>query len=110
MNEQEMNVAIAEACGWEFRKDVRKWATYEPRGTFFHDSPPNYTRDLNAMHEAERTLTFSQGIEYGRILHAVCDASSESPDFDLMAPAELRAEAFLRTIGKFTPTPTPTPT
>jgi len=61
----------------------------------------NYTADLNAMHEAQRTLT-------GLNRHAFCDmlldTVADSPDHlweVLTATARQRAEAFLRTLGKW---------
>ena len=75
---------------------------------------PDYLNDLNAMHEAEKVLTPSQEereycegrwVEYGRNLSAVCGYSKhEQVHFGWLvyhATAAQRAEAFLRTIGKW---------
>jgi hypothetical protein len=99
MTEEEINIAIAEHLG-----------AYQAGFCWFHqngarvtlsDPLRNYARDLNAMREALGSLTFSQGIEYGKILHQVLDVSTESPDFDWQAEARFVAEAFLRTVGKW---------
>jgi hypothetical protein len=66
---------------------------------------PNYCTDLNAMHEAEKVLVYkpesiigrSTRSEYEKHIAAICG------DFrwGLSATARQRAEAFLRTIGKW---------
>jgi len=97
MTPTEINIAIAEAlppcplCGW-------KTSQYSCAHL------PNYHGDLNAMHEAEKGLTETQQTEYMRQLHF----NARSPgnyllrDFDCAhATASQRAEAFLRTVGKW---------
>jgi hypothetical protein len=85
MTEQQINAAITEAIDadphWKCAKD--------------------YCTDLNAMHEAEKVLT-------GLNCHAFCDALldivADSPDHlweVLTASSRQRAEAFLRTLGKW---------
>ena len=99
MNKKEQKIAIAEACGWEPL----------PEGHFHPDNPvgqtmPDYLVDLNAMHEAEKMLTEHQWDEYERVLRLVCDGCSyfEGAGKELLhATAAQRAEAFLRTIGKW---------
>ena len=59
---------------------------------------------LNAMHEAEKMLTEHQWGEYERVLRLVCDGCSyyEGAGKELLhATAAQRAEAFLRTLGKW---------
>jgi hypothetical protein len=57
----------------------------------------NYHGDLNAMHEAEKTLTEDQrDLYYPRNL-----GSWENPTAPIYSTAAQRAEAFLRTIGKW---------
>jgi uncharacterized protein (DUF488 family) len=55
---------------------------------------PNYCTDLNAMHRAEGVLTKEQTDEYIALLF---DATYEAT----LATARQRAEAFLRTLGKW---------
>ena len=99
MNKKKQKIAIAEACGWEPL----------PEGHFHPDNPvgqtmPDYLVDLNAMHEAEKMLTEHQWDEYERVLRLVCDGCSyfEGAGKELLhATAAQRAEAFLRTVGKW---------
>ena len=51
---------------------------------------PDYLNDLNAMHEAEQTLDGNQRLPYLVLLQGHC-----------FPTAAQRAEAFLRTIGKW---------
>jgi hypothetical protein len=61
---------------------------------------PNYLNDLNAMHEAEKVLTQAQDYDYRTVtLPKVCKDGSGM--IALTATAAQRAEAFLRTIGKW---------
>ena len=104
MTNNEMNQAIAEACGWE---DVKPYAVdngklwgYEPTidGRDF-TSVPNYCACLNAIHEAEKVLTKSQLVKY-RLLLA---SNSDGPNKQFLtveaamchATARQRAEAFI---------------
>ena len=66
-------------------------------------SVPNYTEDLNAMHDAEKVLTEDQREQYLNSLYKVCNPDSMLNDaWNLnCATAAQRAEAFLRTIGKW---------
>ena len=99
MSDEQINIAIAEARGWEPL----------PEGHFHPDNPlgqtmPNYCNDLNAMREAEKMLTEHQWGEYERVLRLVCDGCSyyEGAGKELLhATAAQRAEAFLRTLGKW---------
>lgn len=57
----------------------------------------NYTHDLNAMHEAEKVLSDDQlNIFYPRQLGAWVNTTKP-----IYATARQRAEAFLRTLGKW---------
>ncbi len=61
---------------------------------------PDYFNDLNAMHEAEKVLTESQQMPYRTALF--CTEEVDYSYFKLIhATAAQRAEAFLRTIGKW---------
>lgn len=127
MTVQEINVAIAEACGWESKEERGEvcgihgcvfshfvWYQNGCRVTgvyHFDESPvPNYCHDLNAMHEAEKTLTHEQILVFRREL-AKPLAGPEGYEWNegyeraIHATARQRAEAFLRTIGKWQPQP-----
>jgi hypothetical protein len=112
MTPEEQRIAIAEACGWT----VKRWTDGEgnsvvgllPPGvektssSFRHS--PDYLNDLNAMHEAEETLLAKCGndpqddlwVDYlANLLMAAPLCLREH------ATAAQRAEAFLKTIGKW---------
>ena len=97
MTDEQINAAIAEACGWtqvnaEHRSGKAPNAEYV--GSEFI---PNYCTDLNAMHEAEKVLMHADLLfEYG--MHISMD---HKYDYLLRATAWERAEAFLRTLGKW---------
>jgi hypothetical protein len=66
---------------------------------------PDYPNDLNAMHEAENMLTETRVRSYASVLAQVLD-THPTVDLDdqylnIHATAEQRAEAFLKTIGKW---------
>lgn len=77
-----------------------------PKG-LYHRNGPNYPADLNAMHEAENVLTGEQRRSYSGHLCRIIgprgyDEWSGLYDFALLSTtAAQRAEAFLRTIGKW---------
>jgi len=106
---EQQRIAIAEACGWKNHDhpDVMQfkqgWTMPEqwcmdPKGVLrFNHDRPNYLNDLNAMHEAENVLTSEQVTSYVYSLESMNERWS-TPAF---ATASQRAEAFLRTIGKW---------
>jgi hypothetical protein len=84
MTDQQINAAIAAHLGITRKTGI-----------------PDFSGDLNEMHEAEKVLT-------GLNCHAFCDALldivADSPDHlweVLTASSRQRAEAFLRTLGKW---------
>ena len=100
MNPNEINRRIAIACGW---KDVRY------TGIFVKGIPPDwndtdrfeipdYHRDLNAMHEAEKMLSEKQ---WDRFELSVGWMTGDRGFCKIHATAAQRAEAFLRTIGQW---------
>lgn len=115
---QELRMAIAEKCGW--RKghwssfastgvdkciNGRIWNDFgysHPDGTV-SDNVPNYTADLNAMHDAEKLLKHGNGIyehtTYREVLRVIVGQNGKI----WHATAIQRAEAFCRTlkIGPF---------
>jgi hypothetical protein len=110
MNEEQQRIAIAEACGWKWE---RLW-TGELHGKPVGEQGPfrevpDYLTDLNAMHEAEKVLTEEQRVAYSNHTYdIVCEAQRETKKWRwILLTAAQRAEAFLRTIGKWT-TPTQT--
>jgi hypothetical protein len=72
-----------------------KWCM-DPKGVLrFNHDRPNYLNDLNAMHDAENSLTTSQMTIMSQYLHRRLGMLWG------FATASQRAEAFLRTIGKW---------
>jgi EAL domain-containing protein (putative c-di-GMP-specific phosphodiesterase class I) len=124
MNKDKQRIAIATACGipaevphWRYsftahgerynKETHERWRMEEACARFgcsaegFSDiNPdlPNYLNDLNAMHEAEKVLLLRQQADYHWLLEEVTD----SKEFlQVHATAAQRAEAFLRTLGKW---------
>ena len=115
MTEEQQRIAIAEACGWTCCGQVqglnphglvpwRKIVDYTTQQILNHEIPmdtlPDYLNDLNAMHEAENVLTgYPQRVTYYETLSKIVGYLA----FEFVrATASQRAEAFLRTIGKWT--------
>jgi hypothetical protein len=114
MTNQEINEAIALACGWRYAPrelivsgisigDDMPWI--QPDGTRRRVyNLPNYCNDLNAMHEAWKSLTKEQHQQFKQHLANIVlrDGHIVGPCRSLSnATARQRAEAFLRTIGKW---------
>ncbi len=112
MTENEQRIAIAEACGWKrTRIGTQSKSDPEPRGWLAPNRRefriiPDYLNDLNAMHEAEKTLkNKGEALIYSNHLRKLQEALPEQEGADINrwrwhASAARRAEAFLRTIGK----------
>ena len=103
MNPEAQRIAIAEACGWtNCVSDSGFVDRYKgtPSETTVRVTLPDYLNDLNAMHEAEKILRQAQDYQYrASVLPAVCKDGSGM--IALTATAAQRAEAFLRTLGKW---------
>lgn len=100
MTDQQINAAIAEALGWEQKGNT--WLT--PSGTpVFATDVPNYCNDLNAMHEAEKVLAPKNWNNFKKNWWDYCKLLREGNDASeaIHANARQRAEAFLRTLGKW---------
>jgi hypothetical protein len=99
------NGRIALFCGWAFDNyATHPWIS--PNGTGFR-YPPEYNRDLNQMHEAEEHLqSHHLCYEYNNILYnilgnTVGNRADKPHHWTWHATAKQRAEAFLKTIGKW---------
>ena len=78
----------------------------DPKGVLrFNHERPNYLNDLNAMHEAEKVLTLGQRVIYADNLCIIWTGRDDRAVpiwfWITEATAAQRAEAFLRTIGKW---------
>lgn len=107
MSDDEIRIAIAEACGLPI--DVCKCGSAKYHHVFDNhvftplldeNEIPNYSKDLNAMHEAEEVLDFDQQEVFLMNLGAYNHDSDATWDA-CHATARQRAEAFLRTINKW---------
>lgn len=126
MSPEEQRIAIAESVGWKL--SMGTW--YRPNFTCLHIKrpcsdgdvniyPPDYLNDLNAMHEVTSRMTVKQKCQFADYLYNnsgkdILDYSGvyypgEYPTIDLEcvfcvanATAAQRAEAYLKTIGKWT--------
>ena len=90
MTNEQINAAIAEACGWKL--DNRGFGCLNPHGCYAEK--PDYCNDLNAMHEALKTLQPDQ-------LWDVAYSLPMETMFGFMATAKELAETFLMVIGKW---------
>ncbi len=111
MKPELQRIAIAEACGWKRHKNPNRIGGWrKPKGVDFSWSEldiPDYPADLNAMHEAEKSLTGEQVVGYTIELNRMRDNFDR--DFrdhptkanyrTWHATAAQRAEAFLRTLN-----------
>jgi len=93
MTNEQINIAIAEAIEWESETSER----------------PNYARCLNAIHDAEQTLwsmdwnkryVFNDNLA-NIIKGKTVNRNEWNAESLLDATARKRAEAFLRTLGKW---------
>jgi hypothetical protein len=111
MTDGQINAAIARECGWTeiSSEEVRRrnagqfylqdgpwWRSEAERIVCTQKDLPDYCTDLNAMREAEETLKGKQFGTYGIALNDI-----EGSLWGIRATARQRAEAFLRTLGKW---------
>lgn len=120
MDKYEQRIKIAEACGWKIQKvKIDEIHVWEPGsqlpmrlGLNLERVIPDYPRDLNAMHEAEKILKndepYSQRNFYASILGSLTyndngrgwQPLSNDDCFPIThATAAQRAEAFLKTLN-----------
>ena len=117
MNSDKQRIAIAEFCGW---KEIGKSGIYQnvskgvngcmPNGEVHKKRikmklpgansflVPDYLNDLNAMHKAEHHLSMNMQDTY---MEYITDITGIKGWGVCHALAEVRAEAFLKTIGKW---------
>jgi len=93
MNPNEINKRIAI---YRAQKSPHDWA-------WNGGDPSNYHGDLNAMHEAEKSLSFEQRDSFmERLYELTIEESKHEHTWGMThATAAQRAEAFLRTIGQW---------
>jgi hypothetical protein len=104
MTDEQINIAIAEACGWT-KCPFDTISFYVPMQGY-KAVASNICNDLNAMHEAVLSLTDDQLATFDQQLDAVMDKTPRRSStinwytHRLTATARQWAEAFLRTIEK----------
>lgn len=111
MKPEEQRIAIAEACGWKYSNPdpndlvdgFEGFVYYEVNGIGYESTLLN---DLNAMHEAEKVLTTEQDGAYraqlANLFSRACGYEwDDGYAGAITATAAQRAEAFLRTLGKW---------
>ena len=100
MTDQEINIAIAEACptvaGVWSDGELRWDSKLRPVPTCF--DPVN---DLNAMHEAEKVFRTRHTTDFIEMRNWLFEICGRNADFAWHATARQRAEAFVRTLGKW---------
>jgi hypothetical protein len=119
MTNEQINRAIAMLRGWKFVEDDPNYEPYweDPKGTkiavnFIEHRVPNCAGCLNAMHEAIETISVGEKSTYIIHLMDICREHPIGcvPDWTrdkqslarlVQATARQRAEAFLRTLGKW---------
>ncbi len=109
MTPEAQRIAIAEACGWTdiFHNSFpRGWLGHRPNEDRDNYLIPDYPNDLNAMHEAEDNLLGMNKAEFAvklcRIVGRDWPNGIAGGSFaHVNATAAQRAEAFLRTLGKW---------
>lgn len=101
MTNEQINAAIAEACGWRWDQGYR-WKDSSGLSAFAWDIP-DYCSDLNAMHEAEMVLAKEQIREYQTYMYDMaCEINNTCGRWmPYSATARYRAEAFLKALGKW---------
>jgi hypothetical protein len=95
MTDKQINAAIAEACGWT-KINVEHGSGLNPTNGLMMgvEFLPKYVKCLNAMHEAEATLSDDQLWRMAR------EIERNDEQWYFRATARQRAEAFLRTLYK----------
>jgi hypothetical protein len=99
---------------WQSRPIEAWWMVGHPTFTGVYISPPDYLRDLNAVHEAEKVLTPKQEGLYVRLLsEKIMEEAYEdeeryqkshlsSADQIYRCSSKQRLESLVRALGKWT--------
>jgi DUF1365 family protein len=100
MTNEQINAAIAEACGWRKEDGVYMWTVNKIDCTY--PELWDWCNDLNAMHEAEKVLAPKNWDRFSEKWWNYCKyLRRDDADKAIHATARQRAEAFLRTLGKW---------
>jgi hypothetical protein len=103
MTDQEINIAIAQACGWKWfgclNGNPKQPAAFPPSDKNMSRPIPDYCHDLNAMHEAVFVLSVGSASQPGQYETYCQWLDRITGDDGYSATARQRAEAFLRCMG-----------
>jgi hypothetical protein len=115
MTNEQINAAIAETCGWTEIQEGDPWGTLigKPNRRTYRDpwhgtedlfEIPDYCNDLNAMQASVLLSRCNLDLSY-LYINNLCKACGVNHQYlcvaIIHATARQRAEAFLRTIGKW---------
>lgn len=106
MSDDERRIKIAELCGWTSKGPeydavfpLHRAQPGHPQDGGYYAQVPNYLHDLNAMHEAELTLTPQMRGAFRMVLSGTSDPESHGYGERIChANAAQRAEAFACTM------------
>lgn len=104
MTDEQINAAIAEACGWTNVNATHRSGKAPSADYVGCEFYPNYCGDLNAMHEAEKVMPDESWLEYTNMVRKIFGPIRSVPAWGksyLHLTARQRAEAFLRALGKW---------
>lgn len=112
MTPEAQRIAIAELCGWKRYVHAHGVELIDPSGQVVNNNYgeewrlPDYLNDLNAMHEAEKTLCEADQVEFvlrlGEIVRRGKPVGNGLHSWEnIHATSAQRAEAFLRVKGRW---------
>jgi hypothetical protein len=102
MTDEQINAAIAEACGWTDVTASHRSGRAPKADYVGYEFYPNYCTDLNAMHEAEKVLAPKNWNNFSEKWHDYYkNLRRGDAGRAIHATARQRAEAFLRALGKW---------
>jgi hypothetical protein len=100
MTDEKINACIAAFCGWTNIDPQHRSGRAPDREWLGNEFLPQYTHDLNAMHEAENQMSREdQRTMHVYLVHVLEREKQFVPGW--RATARQRAEAFVRTISKW---------
>lgn len=106
MTKERIRIVMAEACGFvcvnPLHQNISQLSFFNGETECGFETLPNYPDDLNAVHEAEKTLDINSLSRYADELEKVCVPVHICPlthwQSVVMATALQRCEAFIRTV------------
>lgn len=107
MHPKEQQIAIASACGWHDIKIIGNLLCGIPKGEINKGDNykiiPKYLDDLDAMHEAEKTLSSYSQVDYVLHLRLIAERNDDLKTVHwfhvISLEAKYRAEAFLKALN-----------